>query len=542
MPFSGPASDLTIDLGPGSYDDTTTLTRHHGRVLLTLTKPMAVHSVQLLLLGEETVNLRAWVPLSTNTVSTPIVDIQRDLYSGGTLEPGMHVFPFTVVLPGTLPTSLERELCTIKYRVRAEVAKAAFFSSPSIALAKEEEVLVVHRRRAKRLAKTKSLDQSVGCPDGTCHVKFAGSISKDVVRPGSKVKISVAARTSTSQFGLRLLAVNFAEAVQCHVQVRGEERLTTRITNLVGSRLDALEGDPVVAAGAENDDMRTVRKTRSRLTDLLKASTPPPTPPQMPGGVANGSTTGLALGGRGSAGTPRVVRQIRATHTLEVPQGLSQFDAEYISREYRLMLVAEVAPMEDTPENADSVHINEARLDISPRSTFDSTRKSSSSMDHRSRQKWAVSEQSSAMTGWKIDIVDTFSVVDASKSTADIVVGRYRMLGSDDPASATLGSTLHQQMSLPPPQNVHHRRTSSGLVGFLKRGFRSSSPRPESEPSGSSRSVTPVNGDASYSEHIQQLPGIRAAVAATRSMRSSSAPHHPPPSAIFGQPNGSSKE
>ncbi|ORX68053.1 hypothetical protein DL89DRAFT_294565 [Linderina pennispora] len=502
MPFSGPASDLTIDLGPGSYDDTTALTRHHGRVLLTLTKPMAVHSVQLLLLGEETVNLRAWIPLSTNTASTPIVDIQRDLYSGGTLEPGMHVFPFTLVLPGTLPTTLERELCTIKYRVRAEVAKAAFFSSPSIALAKEEEVLVVHRRRAKRLAKTKSLDQS-----------FAGSISKDVVRPGSK-----------SQFGLRLLAVNFAEAVQCHVQVRGEERLTTQITNLVGSRLDALEGDPVIAAGAENDDMRTVRKTRSRLTDLLKASTPPPTPPQMPGSVANGSTTGLALGGRGSAGTPRVVRQIRATHTLEVPQGLSQFDAEYISREYRLMLVAEVAPMEDTPENADSVHINEARLDISPRSTFDSTRKSSSSMDHRST------------------IVDTFSVVDASKSTADIIVGQYRMLGSDDPANATLGSTLHQQMSLPPPQHVHHRRTSSGLVGFLKRGFRSSSPRPESEPSGSSRSVTPVNGDASYSEHIQQLPGIRAAVAATRSMRSSSAPHHPPPSAIFGQPNGSSKE
>ncbi|KAJ2764685.1 hypothetical protein GGI18_006382, partial [Coemansia linderi] len=170
-------------------------------------------------------------------------------HRGGVLFEGQHRFAFRLRIPAWVPSSLDRsDLCRIRYVMRVVVERPMVAGLSSVVC--EEEIECHRLRVSRRLARCKRIDQSVGCPDGSCHVRFTGSISRDVVKPGAQIKLDITARTSDARFGLRLLAANFAECVMCHVQVKGEERLVNKITNLVPCRLDAL---PARASGSVDD-------------------------------------------------------------------------------------------------------------------------------------------------------------------------------------------------------------------------------------------------------------------------------------------------
>ncbi|KAJ2870920.1 hypothetical protein FB639_004547, partial [Coemansia asiatica] len=303
-PFSSSAAEISLEFdttpeesrGIGHYDLKSEITRLSGRVIVKVLKNIAVNNVRIEFVGEETVYLRGWTTLGS-TVSREIVRQRSTVHGNGTLVEGLHMFGFSIDVPGWVPSTVDREQCRIRYVVRGVVERSSLgtylMGAPGamggVSWVKEEEVECRRVRVARRLARRKKIDQSVGCPDGSCHVRFWGSISRDVVKPGAQVKVDVVARTSDARYGLRLLVANLAEHVMCHVQVKGEERLTKKITNLVSCRLDGL-GDGSDSTRVEdindNDDEcngdsrgllqlpRGVRKTRSRLAVLLRNTSP----------------------------------------------------------------------------------------------------------------------------------------------------------------------------------------------------------------------------------------------------------------------------
>ncbi|KAJ2861117.1 hypothetical protein GGH94_005104 [Coemansia aciculifera] len=606
MVFTSSALDVRLEFDDpptGTYDCTTDSTIVTGCALVRVQKAAAaVHGIRIEFTGEEVVNLRAWASLSSTTVSRQVLYQRITVHRGGVLHEGQHRFAFRLRIPAWVPSSLDRsDLCRIRYVMRAVVERPKV---AGLSLVCEEEIECRRLRASRRLARRKRIDQSVGCPDGSCHVRFTGSISRDVVRPGAQIKLDVSARTSDARFGLRLLAANFAECVMCHVQVKGEERLVNKITNLVACRLDALpsvvEGNDGVQSDAVNQQAnrgsmrsdpgrsgvsasvqcasptasdveavanvhsrrhltRGIRKTRSRLAVLLRSTSPAePIPPQpVPNAPSSPQFHLHPSSATGRTSQLNVVRQIRASQIIQVPLGLSQFSSEYISREYRLMIVAEVAPLVDPEVNGDSIHTNDSSMpqpphvrpprptppSMSPAQPLaDSRRRRSSSASSSSSSdsavsiasgavengaqpvappspRWTISENSSAIAGWPVDVVERFDVrfdelvsstsskqqqqqlsspiAVTTPSDAELIAGEYTFYSASqaidevlppsvsEPGTAELPALALQSSSSPASSEHqrsgdtvtrgHHRRTSSGLVGFLMRGFRSSS-------------------------------------------------------------------
>ncbi|KAJ2348892.1 hypothetical protein GGF43_004490 [Coemansia sp. RSA 2618] len=271
---------------------------------------------------------------------------------------------------------------------------------------------------------------------------------------------------------------------------------------------------------------------------------------------------------------PRVVRQVRASQIVQVPSGLSAFASELVSREYRLVVVAAVAPLEPTAAT-DSVHTNDsARLTYQPQHArsahnLGTTRSSSSSaasaasgasllggtrysegarysegtqpMRRRRRRsesgiapqqpQWSVSERSSAIAAWTIDVVDHFDVqfdelVSPEYGSADppaaprsaaplaeveVLAGEYAFV----PPSPVMSPSSTPSPERPPSQEraSHHRRTSSGLVGFLMRGFRSSASSPTTSAPASSPTTSAPAAPVSMSavspstRHVRSMSG-----------------------------------
>ncbi|KAJ2450740.1 hypothetical protein EV183_004073 [Coemansia sp. RSA 2336] len=578
MPFSSTAADIRIEIDEAVPADTRQETRIAGQAVVRLSRAVAVQRVRIEFVGEETVSLRAWVPLSTTTQTREIVRQSAEVHGAGMLAAGTHVFGFAVAVPWWVPSTLEREPARIRYVVRAVVERAALLqllAGPTAQWTGEREVECRRVRVARRLARRKRVDQSVGCPDGTCHVRVWGTISRDTVKPGTQLRVDLAARTSDARYGVRLLGAHFAECVMCHVQVKGEERLVNRITHLVSQRLDALDAldgperaSPLPARG--------LRKTRSRLAVLLRAPgtvspSSPPLPPPPPGSQSPEQRTS------DSRAPPVAVRQVRAAQTIPVPPGLSQFSSEFVSREYRLVVVADVAPL-DEAAGSDSVHTNDSAQLIPEyqrqhaRSAHNlsvqhetkaaaaaTTRSSSSSsssavslmagsrywarhsegsqmqqqmqmqrgrrrqsesgivpggqhQQQQMQQRWAVSEQSSAIAAWTIDVVDHFDVQfdelvspeSASRSMEqdgllhepEISAGQYRFVPAGDAEGPSSSSSLLERPASASSSGHGggHRRTSSGLVGLIRRGFRSTTASP-SAASPPSRPAKPGGGN-----------------------------------------------
>ncbi|KAJ2160099.1 hypothetical protein GGF46_002512 [Coemansia sp. RSA 552] len=522
MPFSSAAPELRIevDAGRGTQDV-------RGRLVLRTARPVAVRRVRVEFVGEESVHLRAWVALSTTTVSREVARARAEVCGAGELAAGEHAWGFRVRVPGWVPSSVDGDMCRVRYVVRGVVERSSLGGGR---WAVEEEIPCRRLRASSRLARKRRIDQSVGCPDGSCHVRVWGSLSRDVVKPGAHVRVDLCAQTSDGRFGIRLLAAHFAECVMCHVNVRGEQRIVSRMRNLVSCRLDrppepaddapcgprgSLRSDPGDTARRQvpdapqrsSDDTlgvearrghltRGIRKTRSRLAVLLRNSEPPQVP-RLPANAAAGSPAqqqqqqpaqtpphsprGLSSGqGAGR----RVVRQIRTAQTIQVPHGLSQFASEYVSREYRLVVVAEVAPLEDR----ESLH-DLTRYERSPRVRSESSSESSLA---ELQSPVPVSEQSSAIAEWKVEVVDHFDVgfdelvspeygaqragpvrpagpAALSMDEPEISVGGYEFVAESAPPSPATPAVSEESGS-----SRHHRRGSSGLVGLLRRGFRSS--------------------------------------------------------------------
>ncbi|KAJ2337532.1 hypothetical protein GGI00_000176 [Coemansia sp. RSA 2681] len=386
MVFASSAPDVRLEFDnphTGVYDHTTDSTLITGRAVIRVQKAAAaVHGVRIEFIGEEVVNLRAWASLSSTTVSRQVVNQRIAVHSGGVLHEGQHRFAFRLRIPAWVPSSLDRgDLCHIRYVMRVVVERPMVAGLSSVVC--EEEVECHRLRASRRLARRKRIDQSVGCPDGSCHVRFTGSISRDVVRPGAQIKLDVVARTSDARFGLRLLAANFAECVMCHVQVKGEERLVNKITNLVTVRLDALppssnavdlmdscpppppphhqqqqrhhlSSDAVVNRGSMRSDpgrgvsaqcassptasdieavantnprrhlTRGIRKTRSRLAVLLRSTSPadppPPPPPPPPQYAPSAPASPQARLHPASASTVRSSSQLNVVRQIRASQ------------------------------------------------------------------------------------------------------------------------------------------------------------------------------------------------------------------------------
>ncbi|KAJ2728757.1 hypothetical protein H4S00_000808 [Coemansia sp. D1744] len=609
MPFSSTAPEINVEIIGQTGDAERKATRVDGRVFVRCTRATAVHGVRVEFVGEETVSLRAWVPLSTTTQTRDVVRQVRTVRSGGVLATGTHEFGFCVHVPWWVPSTLDRDMCRIRYVVRAVVERAslaAYLGAPGAGSAwtAEQEVDCRHVRTARRLARRKRVDQSVGCPDGSCHVRIWGSVSRDVVKPGAQLRLDLSARTSDARFGLRLLGVHFAECVMCNVQVKGEERMVNRITHLATCRLDALDDEDEEGTSEETARAtlqvpphgqlaRGIRKTRSRLAILLRNASSASPPPVPSSGVSHGPGLSPSFGSPppappapipASTQQPRVVRQVRASQVVQVPFGLSQFSSELVSREYRLVVVAAVAPLEPLAA-AESVHTNDsARLAYKPQHArsahnLGTSRSSSSSASaassllvgarhseggrrrqsesgitppplpqhqpqqhhhqqqqqhHQQQPRWAVSEQSSAMAAWTVDVVDHFDVqfdelvspeysnVDSTATAAltepEIVTGTYAF----EPLSASPSPSSTLSLERPSSQERvgHHRRTSSGLVGFLMRGFRSNASSPSAMPA--SPSAAPASSQPNSPSAMPTSPLPQSSSARTHHARSTS--------------------
>ncbi|KAJ2394978.1 hypothetical protein GGI05_001799, partial [Coemansia sp. RSA 2603] len=386
-PFTNAASvTVSVEMDGAAGDASQAeSTRLDGRVVVRVTgrSSASVEGIQVTFSGSESVYVRAWAGLAPSSVRREIVRAQTHVHGADTLAPGQHTFTFSVLVPWWVPSSVaESEQCQIRYTVQAETL------GPAHALSDEVEVACRRIRVSRRLARRKRLEQSVGCPDGSCHVRFSGSLSRDVVRPGAHVRLDVVARTSDARFGVRTLVAHFAEHLVCHVQARGEQRLTRKITGLAAVRLDALAAEQHPGAPAE-DLGETVapraglRRTRSRLAELL----------QRPGTASDGA---------------RAVRQIRASHVLLVPRGLSQFSSELVSREYRVTLVAEVAALEDA-QGAESEHVFDGSAER-PGECAHVLDTAASPAVAAGVPRLGVNEQASAIAAWPIDVVDHFDV------------------------------------------------------------------------------------------------------------------------------------
>ncbi|KAJ2841757.1 hypothetical protein IWW36_006150, partial [Coemansia brasiliensis] len=188
MPFSSTAADIRIEIDGSVPAETRRATRISGRAIVCLQRAVAVQRVRIEFVGEETVSLRAWVPLSTTTQTREIVRQSADVRGAGMLAAGTHVFPFAVDVPWWVPSTLEREPARIRYVVRAVVERAALLLGPGAQWSGEHEVECRRVRVARRLARRKRVDQSVGCPDGSCHVRVWGTISRDTVKPGAQLR------------------------------------------------------------------------------------------------------------------------------------------------------------------------------------------------------------------------------------------------------------------------------------------------------------------------------------------------------------------
>ncbi|KAJ2657219.1 hypothetical protein IW148_005281 [Coemansia sp. RSA 1199] len=600
MPFSSTAPDINVEIIGQTGDAERKATRVDGRVVVRCVRATAVHGVRVEFVGEETVSLRAWVPLSTTTQTRDVVRQARTVRSGGVLAAGTHEFGFCVHVPWWVPSTLDRDMCRIRYVVRAVVERASLAAylgaaGAGSAWTAEREVECHHVRSARRLARRKRVDQSVGCPDGSCHVRVWGSVSRDVVKPGAQLRLDLSARTSDARFGLRLLGVHFAECVVCHVQVKGEERMVNRITHLATCRLDALDDEDEDGASEETARAtlhvppqgqlaRGIRKTRSRLAILLRnasSASPPPVPSSGAGLSPSFGSPPPAPPAIPPITQPRVVRQVRASQVVQVPLGLSQFSSELVSREYRLVVVAAVAPLEPLTA-AESVHTNDStRLAYQPQHArsahnLGTSRSSSSSasaasslltgarysegarysgagrrrqsesgitppplpqqqqqkQQQQQQSRWAISEQSSAMAAWSVDVVDHFDVqfdelvspeysnADSTATTAltepEIVAGTYSFESLSPSPSPSSTLSLEQ----PPSQERvgHHRRTSSGLVGFLMRGFRSNASSPSAMPA--SPSALPTSSQPNSPSALPTSPQPQSSSTRTYHARS----------------------
>ncbi|PIA13336.1 hypothetical protein COEREDRAFT_83578 [Coemansia reversa NRRL 1564] len=645
MPFGSSGPVIHVELGAEHEEEDKGIKWVKGKMIVSTTRTVAIQQIRVEFVGTETVGVRAWMA-SRNTVTRTITKTNTVMHDGGVLCAGSHEFKFLVGVPWWLPSSVEREACRIRYIVRGIVERAGWLPSAAAAVegwVGETELQCVRVRVARRLARRKRLDQSVGCPDGSCHVRMWGVLSRDVVKPGGELRVEISARTSDARFGISRLAASFAECLVCSVQVKAEERFVNRITNLVTARLDGLS-DETLSDETHSDDSdsvqinrpidqsvddqdprsrgslrsdpgqqtshvhqishditqshlsRRLRKTRSRLAEFLRNGVEVPiSAPPIPGTSATAPYTPQSR-------HADVVRQIHASHILHVPLGLSQFSSEHVSREYRLMVVAEVAPLDD-PE---SVHVNNAaatlgntansrpqrrELSLSSRSEVsldyngaassedsaaaaaaaDSpirwdtppTRSSHHRKPRRRRRRqsesaapqqhpphrWIVSEQSSAIAEWPVEVVDRFEVGFDELVSPEYATRNYTRINRDSPqlqdpqvrpvdyvfvpdpaappastaSSASTALPSHFDAKLSPQTQMSpmlqprtspssdvglsHRRTTSGLVGFLKRGFRSSAPPPRSD-SGSSGSVVAGNSSpASPSRHVRSASG-----------------------------------
>ncbi|KAJ2780948.1 hypothetical protein GGI15_003365 [Coemansia interrupta] len=473
MAFSNVTVSVEVD-GPAGSAASAESTRMDGRVVVRVHgRALTTGGVTVAFFGTETVYVRAWAGLAPSSVRREIVRASTHVHPACTLAPGVHTFAFCVLVPWWVPSSVaDGDQCQIRYALQADVAGHG---------ASDEVELECRRIRvSRRLARRKRLEQSVGCPDGSCHVRFSGSLSRDVVRPGAQVRVDVVARTSDARFGVRALVAHVAEHLVCHVQARGEQRLTRRIAGLTSVRMDGLaqapDGPPPGSADSPAPRPVGLRKTRSRLAELLQRPSPPPPP-------------AVASAGHREA----VVRQVRASQTLHVPRGLSQFSSEYVSREYRVTLVAEVAPLADALAESEHVFHGAAADEHGGRLSAESADGDS---DGAAGQRLGVAERSSAIATWPIDVVDHFDVqfdelvgsaqhrVESRRpATAlrepEVLAGRYAYAppsaASPLPASPALTLTPAEHAADEGQRPGHHRRTSSGLVGFLMRGFRSSS-------------------------------------------------------------------
>ncbi|KAJ1733693.1 hypothetical protein LPJ72_002740 [Coemansia sp. Benny D160-2] len=646
MPFtSSAAPELRLELNDSSNDTNGASkesphsagagTEVTGRLVVHAHKTVAIQGMFIEFVGEESVSLRAWVvvPLGSNTVSREVLRQRVSVRGRGELREGTHEFGFTITIPPWVPSSLERDMCRIRYVVRASASPAATLlmpfgivsssgsgggdsnsggSSASGAWTVEREIRCRRIRVSRRLARRKCIDQSVGCPDGSCHVRFCGSLSRDIAKPGTQLKLDVAACTSDARYGLRLLVANFAECVMCHVQVKGEERLVNKITNLTSCRLSNNAGDngsstafsparPALGAsrcGCDEGGSGNHSKCSSTAHANHSGG------PRYNGSAANHVSSASAAGGAAFGKTPRnttMAQQMHASHVIHVPHGLSQFSSDYVSREYRLILVAEVYRidtaddmLENKEEKEESKHLphlpgatttfdsfapaspSPAASTLSFGSSVVSLPSSLSSsagrsglavaagwrrkrqqkekekhqlqqqlqqQQHQQQQlqhhnyshkqpqngKLSISDQSSAIASWPLEIVDHFDLrfddlvspdykssarqpdsvaaPTITASEARVQIGKYRFVpfppplplpplpsqtvedgsshsgsnhsnsnsnsnslrGSGSPGAASSSSSYQQQH--------HHRRTSSGLVGYLiRRGLRSITP------------------------------------------------------------------
>ncbi|KAJ2494534.1 hypothetical protein GGI11_008808, partial [Coemansia sp. RSA 2049] len=143
MPFtSSAAPELRLELNDSSNDTNGASkesshsagagTEVTGRLVVHAHKTVAIQGMFIEFVGEESVSLRAWVvvPLGSNTVSREVLRQRVSVRGRGELREGTHEFGFTITIPPWVPSSLERDMCRIRYVVRASASPAATLLMP----------------------------------------------------------------------------------------------------------------------------------------------------------------------------------------------------------------------------------------------------------------------------------------------------------------------------------------------------------------------------------------------------------------------------
>ncbi|KAJ2707294.1 Arrestin domain-containing protein 1, partial [Coemansia spiralis] len=128
MPIHSSAPAIRIELDPAADGRGGNGSRISGQVVVRVAKAVAVHRICIDFVGEETVSVRAWAPLSSTTVSREVVRRRLTVHRGGMLSEGRHSFGFAVVVPAWVPSSLARDMCRIRYVVRAVIERASLAS------------------------------------------------------------------------------------------------------------------------------------------------------------------------------------------------------------------------------------------------------------------------------------------------------------------------------------------------------------------------------------------------------------------------------
>ncbi|KAJ2342412.1 hypothetical protein IWW50_004945, partial [Coemansia erecta] len=100
MPFSSAAAaELRVEIDGQTTDARGGATLVSGRAVVNVHRATAVHSVRIEFVGEESVSLRAWVPLGTTTQTREIVKATRVVRTAGVLAVGTHEYGFVVRVP-----------------------------------------------------------------------------------------------------------------------------------------------------------------------------------------------------------------------------------------------------------------------------------------------------------------------------------------------------------------------------------------------------------------------------------------------------------